>query len=131
MYSADSFFTLDGPERIGLALLSLALFALVVWGTTKSAARLNGVIARLCLSLFAFYLFVWLSPQVYYTYYRLIIPGLPAQWVVGTPPHSLDVLKLLTFTGPSNLSAHGQALLGWAALLVPQLSSDRRPMTKG
>ncbi len=56
--------------------------------------------------------FVWVSLQVYYTYYRLIFEGLPAQWVIGWPP-SLDILRLATFTGPAKLSTHSQRALFW------------------
>ena len=74
-------------------------------------------LSRLGAAYLGFWLFVWLSPQVYYQYYRLIFDGLPVQWVVGRPELG-EAMRLLTFTGPANLSAHGQGVLGWAMLCV-------------
>lgn len=117
MYDGDSFFTLSGPARIGLALLSLALAAGVL-GLLRVGVRRGRLPMRLIAAAAVFYLFEWAAPQVYYQYYRLIIPGLPAQWVIGAPPSPSDIARLAAFQDKAALSEHGRALLFWACLVA-------------
>ncbi|MEO0862868.1 MAG: hypothetical protein AAFY65_19920 [Pseudomonadota bacterium] len=114
MYQEDSFFTLTAAQGAGLLALSFALWALAVWGIWRlQAPRLVRSLAALAL----FWLFVWLSPQVYYAYYQLIF-DVPAQWVIGRPPGPGALLRLLTFTQEASLSRHGQGLLGWSLIAM-------------
>ncbi len=116
MYSEDSFFTLTELGQAGLiglsALLSCGMAALV-WLLVRGQAPW----ARVASGFALFWLFVWLSPQIYYAYYRLIIDGLPQQWVIGWPQFG-EALRYLAFAGPASLSAHGQGVLGWSLLLL-------------
>ncbi|MEO0820358.1 MAG: hypothetical protein AAF074_08025, partial [Pseudomonadota bacterium] len=77
------------------------------------------------LGLALWWAFLWLSPQVYYTYYRAIIPGLPLQVVIRSPPTPGDALGLLTFTGEDSLSAHGRGVLGWGMLVTGGMAGRR------
>ena len=124
MYEGDSFFTLSVGGQIGLAAISLALFVAVLvalwWGTRRRSRPV-----RIAVALVGFWLFVWLSPQVYYQYYMLIFDGLPVQWVIWPPRGPGEALQLLIFTGPANLSAHGQGVLGWAMLCVAFVGNTR------
>lgn len=119
MYQGDSFFTLTGGQQAGLVILSTGLMALTVI-TSRQLGR-GTIIYRLGAALLVFYLFVWVSPQVYYQYYRLIIDGLPAQWVIGAPPGLPRIARLLLFQDTPNLSNHAQGLLGWGLLLLALL----------
>lgn len=116
MYREDSFFTLTEFGQAGLAGLSALLSVLVLvpvfWLVSKKRIHV-----RLAIALAAFWLFVWISPQIYYAYYRIIIDGLPQQWVIGWPA-IFQPARYMTFTGPQNLSAHGQGLLGWSLVLL-------------
>jgi hypothetical protein len=117
MYRDDSFFSLGLVE----AALLLAVSGLMVWGLLLLARRLcvrGGLVRRLLWAGGLFWLFLWLSPQVYYLFYQLIFAGLPVQIVITWPPGAETVLRRLTFTGPATLSAHGQGLLGWALLVL-------------
>jgi hypothetical protein len=117
MYRDDSFFSLGLVE----AALLLAVSGLMVWGLLLLARRLcvrGGLGRRLLWAGGLFWLFLWLSPQVYYLFYQLIFAGLPVQIVITWPPGAETVLRRLTFTGPATLSAHGQGLLGWALLVL-------------
>ncbi|SFJ78534.1 hypothetical protein [Jannaschia pohangensis] len=114
-YGEDSFFTLSGGGQLGLALLSLILWALAVLLVWRLA---RGPIRGAVLALVVFVLFVWLSPQIYYAYYFLIFDDLPVQIVIKSPPGPGYLLRLLTFTQEASLSRHGQGLLGWSLLLV-------------
>jgi hypothetical protein len=121
MYTRDSFFTLSYLGQIGLAILSFMLAVCFLLLATRIARKFSSPV-RLLISIAFFVLFVWLTPQVYYTYYYFLIEGLPLQWVVNAPPTPVDLGQLLTFTGPSNLSAHSKGALGWLMLILPQVA---------
>jgi len=112
MYEGDSFYTLTGLGQFGLALLSLTLTAVLLWLAAKVMRRLSLVLS-VVLALILFYGFVWLSPQIYYTYYMTLFEGLPWQIVVKDPPDMQKILRMLTFRDDATLSAHSQGVLGW------------------
>lgn len=116
VYASDSFFTLTIAGQIGLAALSLILGGLIIAIYVRLAGRIPHWSMRIVLALLIFWAFAWLSPQIYYGYYLLIIDGLPVQWVVRRPPGPAELLSLMTFQGPGTLSAHGQGGLGWLLL---------------
>ena len=124
MYDSDSFFTLSVPGQIGLAVLSLVL-ALAMVVLTLRMTRSLPIGFRLALALVLFVAFDWLSPQVYYSYYRMIIPGLPLQWVIGTLPDPSASFRILTFSAAQDLSAHGRGFLGWAMMAASVLAPRR------
>lgn len=120
MYQQDSFFDLTPWGQVGLACISLTLFVLMVFLTSRLLWRAPFWAQVLGASIL-FYVFVWVSPQVYYTYYRMVIPDLPLQWVIWPPPEPTKALKMLAFQWRDNLSAHGQGLLGWGMLVASPL----------
>lgn len=117
MYGSDSFFTLSTGGQIGLAALSMTL-ACGMLVLTYRASRGRPFALRILIALLLFAAFEWLSPQIYYIYYRLIIQGLPLQWVIGMMPDPGAVPGLLTFTETHDLSAHGRGALGWMMVLL-------------
>ena len=117
MYRQDSFFDLTPWGQVGLALISLTLFVVMVLLARRALWRFP-VWFRLTGALVLFWVFVWLSPQVYYMYYRMIIPDLPLQWVIWPPRDPVDAAQMLVFSFRQNLSAHGQGILGWAVILA-------------
>ncbi len=126
MYQGDSLFTLSGPEQFGLILLSATLWIGSLWFSRRLGKK-RSPLRKVVITLGLFWLFLWLSPQIYYTYYLAIFPELPLQSVVKTPPSPLRVLRILTFTEGFTLSAHSQAIMGWcliasALLRTPQCS---------
>ncbi len=120
LYDADSFFTLGIAGRIGLVCLNLFLSALAMGLVWYACAGLKRV-SRVLTALLVFWGFVWLSPQIYYLYYIAIFDGLPWQIVVKSPPRIADIVRVFSFTGNANLSAHGQGVLGWAMVLTALL----------
>ena len=83
--------------------------------------------ARLGLAFALFWLFLWLSPQFYYTYYRMVIPGLPAQIVIQDPPSLRLFAETLTFTHRTTLADHARGFVGWvllAATLWPRRKAE-------
>ena len=115
MYAQDSFFTLSVLGQIGLAVLSLCLAVGVLWAVV---AFPGGRARRAVFAAILFWLFVWLSPQIFYSYYRMIIPGLPVQSVIQYPPTPSHTLRLISFGGDTSLSAHSQGLLFWFAVFA-------------
>ena len=125
MYDGDSFYTLSVVGRIGLVCVSLA-FAAIALGMTRLMTFTRPIYLRIPIWIVVFITYVWASPQGYYTYYRLIIDGLPAQSVIGPPPPPQEIVALLTFTGQSNLSAHSIGVLGWLMFVVALLPYRRK-----
>jgi len=117
MYEGDSLFTLTLLDRIGLIGVSV-VFALAALGLTRVMTYYRPYVIRVPIWAFLFISFVWASPQGYYTYYRLIFDGLPAQSVIGPLPPPGDIVALLTFRYEATLSAHSVGVLGWAMLVV-------------
>ncbi len=123
MYDGDSFFTLSNSSQIGLALLSLSLtvVCLIATGRLFRLIPKRGLPARLAarlgVAVFVTWLFVWLSPQIYYLYYLTIFDGLPWQIVVQNPPEFHAILQQVTFSGPATLSDHSKGLLAWLLIL--------------
>lgn len=129
MYAQDSFFDLSALGQVGLACLSGVLSLATLWALHR-LARGRSIWVRLVCAVVAFWAFVWLSPQVYYMYYRLLIPDLPLQSVIKWPVGPWRLLELVTFQWRSNLSAHSQGVLGWALLAVAIFSRQRGPRPK-
>lgn len=124
MYAEDSFFSLTQAGRVGLLILSTFLFVMMIYLTRLVTTGWSWPV-RLMLALVLLWLFMWLSPQVYYFYYGFLFEDLPRQWVVGYPPPLGKTLRLITFTGPANLSNHGQGALGLLMVCVA-LARKRR-----
>lgn len=110
-YGDDSFFALTLYGRIGLVILSTFLFVLMII-LVRLVVTGWPLVVRLMLVLILLWLFMWLSPQIYYTYYGFLFDGLPRQWVIGEPPSLGMPLRVMTFTGPADLSHHSQGALG-------------------
>ena len=130
-YKGDSFHTLSEPGQVGLLLLSLVLAVALIglaaaktWHLYRVAGawsfpRFPGfVLLDGLANLLLFWLFLWLSPQLYYAYYLVLFDDIAWQWVVKPPPGLGVVLDLLAMARSGSLSDHGLGLLGRAVLLL-------------
>lgn len=117
MYSNDTFFHLTLLGQIGLALLSLGLACATLWCFLKISSRF-GLFVKVLLAFVFLWLFVWLSPQVYYLYYLQLFDGLPMQIVIHAPPTPVEILRTITFTTNANLSAHSKGILFWLMVIL-------------
>ncbi len=120
MYQDDSFYTLSQAGQIGLVGLSLVLTAILL----LLAWRMMGsrpLSVRIAIAIILFLAFVWLSPQIYYTYYLFLFDGLPLQIVILPPPGPQYLADLVFFQDRTTLSAHSKGILGWLLLLVALL----------
>lgn len=117
MYAEDSFFTLTFAGRVGLTLLSTVMTIIVGWFIWRFSGG-RSLMLRLAIAGLAYFGFIWLAPQVYYTYYIYLFDDLPWQLVVHAPPSPLDLIALMLFQENHNLSFHAQGLLGWLFLAL-------------
>lgn len=117
MYDGDTFFSLTMTARVGLGFLSAVLAALTAAAFIKVGCRMSRPV-RLLLAPVFLWLFVWLSPQVFYLYYMAVFDDLPLQNVVQAPPGPGEILRLLGFAGTARLSHHAQGLLGWGLIVL-------------
>lgn len=126
MYAEDSFFALTQNGRIGLAVLSVALCVLMIL-LTRVFTHGWPWIVRLMLSLVLLWLFIWLSPQIFFTYVQLFFSGQEPQWVIGVPPPLGLTLRVISFTGPADLIHHGQGALGILMVFAALSQKNRDP----
>lgn len=125
MYSEDTFFHLTIQGRVGLVILSLVLFAFTIGLFWKISSRYNLLVKVLCAIVFI-WLFIWVSPQIYYLYYIQIFNDLPYQNVIQKPPSPLEVLKTITFFANSSLSNHAKGIVFWAMMLIALGPSSKK-----
>ncbi len=74
MYAGDSFYGLSAAGQGGLVVVS-TLLALAAVACVLALFRLSkspGL--RMIAALAVFWVFLWLSPQIYYFYYQLLCP---------------------------------------------------------
>ena len=117
MYDSDSFFSLTMAARIGLVFLSMGLAALTAAAFIKITCRLAWPV-RLLLAPVFLWVFIWLSPQVFYLYYMTLFDHLPLHNVVQSPPWPSQIMRLSSFTGKAVLSHHATGLLGWGLIVL-------------
>lgn len=117
MYENDSFLTLSVAERIGLVCVTLLLSAALIWLFWVAIKRVN-IWIRPLLALVFLYVFIWLSPQIYYLYYLVIFDFLDLKNVIHPPFNPLILANLLTFTESGKLADHGKGVLGWILIAL-------------
>lgn len=130
MYGGDSYFLLSGVGQAGLAALS-ALLAVLAGGFVLV---FTGPTMRMLAGLAVFWVFLWLTPQIYYFYYQIILDDLPWQIIVSLPLSPDAVLDRYLFRGPATLSNHAKGALAWALIALGPLvyagRLTRRKLTK-
>ena len=116
MYEYDSFFTLSVMGQVGLTVLSIGLGILLV-GLVRWMVQDRPMALRLVSAVLALWLFIWLSPQIYYLYYMLLFDGLVFKSVLSSPPSLAKLFEVLFLRSDSTLSNHGKTLLGWILII--------------
>lgn len=129
MYDGDSFFSLTMAARFVLVFLSMGLAALTAAAFIKITCRLAWLV-RLLLAPVFLWVFVWLSPQVFYLYYMTLFDNLVLHNVVQLPPRPSQIMQLLSFTGKTALSQHATGLLGWGLIVLAILGERAVPSTR-
>jgi len=125
-YPQDSYWTLGWTGRAGVAAISacgIAGFFLVMARKTRiilnwkrQATSTAWALIDVAVGLLMFAVLYSTSPQVFYSFYRLIFPDLPQQWVIEG---LLDTarLKMIAEMNPAgSLSDHLAGITLWAIL---------------
>jgi len=123
MYAGDSFFSLPAAGQGALVVLSASLALAAVLCALALFRLWKSPGPRLAAALVVFWLFVWLTPQIYYLFYQIIFDGLPYQIVIGGPPGPGGLINLLLFQGPATLAAHAMGVLGWTLVSLGPLAN--------
>lgn len=117
-YEGDSFFTLDAFGRSGVLAISttciLLFFGLIYlktrWIMRRTPSHLAFRLLSVLLDSFAgcllFGVLYSASPQIYYTFYRIIIPSLPNQVVIKTFFDWDRLMLILSLDASETLSHH-------------------------
>jgi len=127
LYEKDTFFHLSLTGRIGLVILSATMAGVIIFTFVRFTKNF-AIPVRLGLTVVTLWLFIWLSPQIYYLYYIQIISGLPMQNVIQWPPSLVEILQTIFFGHKSNLSNHAKGVLFWAMVFFA-LSPKRETKT--
>ncbi len=125
LYPEDSFHTLNLLPAFGLAALTLITTVALLAASWFATARLKRKFGKypvivigldLVSTLLLFWIVLSFTPQIFYSYYTIVMPGLPAQWVVhGLLPFN-DYLKVLKILPDATLASHTAGLTGWVLL---------------
>lgn len=125
MYAGNSFYSLSAAGQGGLVVVS-TLLALAAVACVLALFRVSKSLGlRMIAALSVFWVFLWLSPQIYYFYYQIILDDLPWQFVIGGPPNPTALIKLLLFSGPTTLADHAKGVLGWTLFILGPLATAR------
>ncbi len=123
MYAGDTFYGLPAAGQGGLVVLS-TLLTLAAVACVLALFRLSKSLGmRMIATVAVFWVFLWLSPQIYYFYYQIILDDLPWQIVIGGPPSPMALIDLLLFIGPATLAGHAKGVLGWTLLILGPLAA--------
>jgi hypothetical protein len=126
-YPQDSFWTLSTSGRIGVVAISSIgiglVFALLAW-KTRRILRIKAQISATAWTLFDIAIGVVLfgvihtvSPQIFYSFYRLIFPNLPNQWVIDAIWDADGLRAVATLAEGGTLADHLAGIVLWA--IVP------------
>lgn len=127
---SDSLFTLEPWEAAAVTaistvlclagiLLSVAKTLLVCRRTPPHPVpRAIIAIADILVTASLFAVFYSVAPQLYYEYYRIIIPGLPDQWVVQSRFDPSRLITALSLPSTGRLAELAAGLVFWTVLIV-------------
>lgn len=124
-YPQDSLFTLKPLEQAGVVMIAgspmliggwlafrLACHLSVLW--RSPFARVLALTANLNVTLAGYAALYILSPQLFYTYYQMIIPGLPVQWVIRGGKGLTELASALQLQGDNSLAMSAAGAFFWA-----------------
>ena len=121
-YPGDSFWTLDWGGRAGVVAISVTGLALLFAVLGAKSRRLPPLplipaLARDILLGLVIYAVVYsLSPQVFYTFYRMIFPDLPGQIVINSAFNLSRIMPAIDFRDTGNLSDDLAGVGFWAVI---------------
>lgn len=125
-YPQDSFWTLDTFGRIGVAAISgigisliflaLAMKSRIILRFRRGPTATAWALIDIAIGLLAYGVIFSLSPQIFYSFYRMIFANLPQQWVIDGVLDQ-DRLKMIAVMAPGgSLADHLAGVTLWAIL---------------
>lgn len=129
-YPGDSLFTLEPLEIVGVVAIALFLIFLFLCLLSAPLVRIAKSVAAAplaraetwCTALVGagliFGISFTVSPQIFYAFYRQIIPGLPDQWVIKTWLDWDRLTGAAALAVDGSLSAHLTGLAFWTVLIL-------------
>lgn len=118
MFEGDSYLILISGGEVALAALSGLLVFLAVASVRVTRRYVNLPAAVPALGIVSFWVFVWVTPQIYYLLYMALLDGLGFQWIIGWPPGPQRLIGLLTFQAQATDVDMPLGVLGWVMFLV-------------
>lgn len=125
-YPTDSFWTLSLIGRTGVIAISAIGITLIFYGLAWKTAillRLKSqvsatawVIFDLAAGWLVFGVIYSVSPQIFYTFYRMIFDYLPNQWVIDTALDTEKLHMIAQLSASGNMSDHMAGVALWAIL---------------
>lgn len=131
-YPGDSLFTLSVSQRVGLILITCVLVLLLFFICTvssytlcklirKHVARWFIILSCTVTALLLCAIALLLVPQLHYLYYRLIIPGLPAQIVPAGDLSLSQLWQYFMLAADANTSVHASGATVWICVFASVL----------
>ena len=125
-YPTDSFWTLATSGRLGVIAISTiglgAMFAGLAW-KTRRVLQIKTQVSATAWMLFdmaagclIFGIIHTISPQVFYSFYRLIFDGLPNQWVIDTLFDRARMQAIAALPANANMADHLAGVILWAVV---------------
>ncbi|MEJ6403641.1 hypothetical protein [Yoonia sp. 2307UL14-13] len=121
-YPKDSFWTLGPSGRAGVvAIATSGILAIFLMISAKTRAlfslgwpRMIALPIDIATGLLMFGAIYSLSPQAFYAFYQLIIPDLPAQWVIDTAFDTGRIRHIVHIGPDGSMSDHLAGIGFWA-----------------
>ncbi len=131
-YPGDSLFTLSVYQRVGLVLITSALVLMLFIACVvtsyivckwlhKHVARWFMIVCCIVLALIQCAIALALVPQLHYLYYRMIIPGLPAQIVPVGDLSLAQLWQYMVLAADANTSVHASGVTVWICVFASVL----------
>lgn len=125
-YPADSFWTLATGGRLGVVAISTlglaGMFAGLAW-KTRQILRIKTQISATAWMLFdiaagclIFGIIHTISPQAFYSFYRLIFSNLPNQWVIDTIFDTERLQTIAALPASGSMADHLAGVILWSII---------------
>ena len=127
-YPGDSYWTLGLWGRAGvlaISLIAITFFYAALWMLFRRLAPMPRAFAITGVGVVGFVLLHALMPQVFYSFYRLLFPDLPQQWVITGLPDPARLRAIASIRTGGSLSDHLSATALWGIVPFAVWSSRR------
>lgn len=118
MFEGDTYFIHVAGAEVALAVFSGLLVFLAIAAVRLARRRVELAAAAPAIGIVFWWLFLWLTPQLYYLLYVALSDALAFDLIIGWPPGPGRMMELLGFRGEASLTDFAVGVLGWAMILA-------------